>query len=247
MKKNMITLKVYDHQSAGFFKKVQLEESYVTSTLGFSKKELLESDGDMQLYESIYNEHLVFEGFLDSVKGAWEKTKKAGGDASKVFSMLNNLFSDPQRLSIAKEQAMALASRALKPIIAKNDVMPNVKKLLEEMEESTKSKQGWKGFLGAVALLLAAETIRDNIEAFTVEGVQQSFMKMLEDIHNDMMMDSPINTIASWLARVGKVLMKGTEIIGDLYRVLSRVEAIKSGAGQVVDDKGGQTGAPVPA
>jgi hypothetical protein len=234
-----ITLKIYDHNSAGFFKRVQLDESYIVDVLGFDRQTLQESSGDMSFYEQVYNEHIVFEGFMDSIKKTWEKTKKMGGETSKVIKMLSDLFNDTKKLAAAKEQAMTLALRSLKPIISRPDVMPKVKSTLEEMESMTKAKQGWKGFLYAAALLLFSETVRDNVDAFTMEGVQQTFMKMLEDFHNDIMADSPINTVTSWLARIGKIFMKGTEIIGDLHRILSRVGVVTSGKGVVVDDPAG--------
>jgi hypothetical protein len=244
MKNSEITIKIYDPKSPGFFKKVYLNEDYVVKLLGFDKKVLLESHDDMALYEQIYNEHILFEGFLDSVKTAWEKAKKTGGQAAKLFDALKNLFDDPSRLEVAKEQAMALATRAIKPVIAKNDVIPSVKKMLEEMEKAARAKGGWKGFVSTATLLLLSETIRDNVDAFTMEGMQQTFIKMLEDLHNDIMADSPFNTVISWISRLGKVLASSADVVNSLYRILLRVDAVTLGKGRVVDDMGGS--APVP-
>jgi hypothetical protein len=224
----MVTLNVYDPLHPGFFKRVQLSEEYIVATLGFDRHTLSEAAGDLHLQEMIYEEHLVLEGFIDSVRNLWNKVKQKGDEVSKLVGLINKLFEDPAQLEAAREQAVGLASRKIKQIEKNPEVFPAVVKKIEEMDTKARGAGGWRGFLTAVTLLVFAEMAVENIDKLTPEGMNQSIMGIADDVHKDIMSDSVANTVTSWISYLGKISMQGMKVLNDLYRVLSRAEIASS-------------------
>ena len=225
---------LYDHRAPGFFKHVNLSERHIIEFLGYELDTLREHKEDLSLHEQIYKEHLLFEGFLQSLSTGWSELKSHSKKAVEVAEMLSKVFNDNSALELAREQTLTLAIRSLKKIISNHHIVPSITEKLKQIASAAETKQGWRGMLMAIALMLLSEFIAKNDDAFTGEGMQRSIAKIIENLHNDIMSDSTANTVMSWLSRLGNIFMVGLSVINDVHRVLIRVTKIASGSGQPV-------------
>ena len=229
-----LTIEIFDLSGRGETKKLQLTHEYIVNQLGFSHKRLSEARIDQTLQDEIYTEHILSEGFIDSITQVWEKVKKKGGDTAFVVKSLKSILTDPSKVSLAQEQSLSMASRYFGSIAGDKKINPNIKVALTSLNKFVRSQTGWKGLLASLGFLILLSLMNKGRDWLDDEKSSKKLLDLINNFSQDVVMDpSSYTTLSGWLSKLAGSLAQMGSVLDELNSVFRRLDVIQSGAGRV--------------